>query len=66
MKKKTFTLDLLVEAMHAKNIASQSLQPQQKKPYNIGSQTFSDGTPFVGPVLSPTKPHSVISLVNQT
>jgi len=54
--------------MHEKNIAnlSQSLQPKQKKPYNTGSQTFSDGTPFVGPMLSPTKSHSIVSLVNQT
>jgi len=54
--------------MHEKNIAnlSQSLQPKQKKPYNTGSQTFSDGTPFVGPMLSPTKSHSIVSLANQT
>jgi len=38
-----------------KHSKSQSLQPKQKKPYNIGSQTFSDGTPFVDPILSPTK-----------
>jgi len=32
--------------------------------YNIGFQTFSDGTSFVGPMLSPTKSHSIISLAN--
>jgi len=36
------------------------------KPCNIGSQSFSDGTPFVGPVLSPTKSHSITSLANRT
>jgi len=28
--------------------------------------TFSDGTPFASPVLSPTKSHSIIGLANQT
>jgi len=40
--------------MHEKNSESQSLQPKPNKPCNDGSQTFSDGIPFVGPVLSPT------------
>jgi len=57
----------LASTSNAKHSKSQSLQPKQKKPRNrnIGSQTFSNGTPFVGPVLSPTKSHSIISLANQ-
>jgi len=54
MKKIFYTrLDSTVHPMHNRNSKSQFLQPKQKKPCNIGSKTFSDGTPFMGPVLSP-------------
>jgi len=42
--------------MHEKNIANLNL-------YNLNRRdhlTFSDGTRFVGPVLSPTKSHYLI------
>jgi len=47
--------------MHEKNLANLNI-------YNLNrrNHTRFDGTPFVGPVLSPTKSHSIISLANQT
>jgi len=62
MKKKTFTQDQLVQAVHETNIIDLNV-------YNLNRRnhpTFSDGKPFVGPVLSPAKSHPIISLASQT
>jgi len=48
-------LATVVQAKH--NQSHKSLQPKHKKPCNNASQAFSDGEPFVGPVLLPRTQH---------